>query len=109
MNIRVAMLDNDFNYLSKISRALNMKYKGKIELYIFTDKEMLLETIKNDKVHVLIVNKQLLDFNELELEYKFSKAYFCESPNVESIVLMARELFSRWRIPTAMAGHWLHG
>ena len=46
MNIRVAMLDNDFNYLSKISRALNMKYKGKIELYIFTDKEMLLETIK---------------------------------------------------------------
>lgn len=85
MNIRVAMLDNDFNYLSKISRALNMKYKGKIELYIFTDKEMLLETIKNDKVDVLIVNKQLLDFNELELEYKFSKAYFCESPNVESI------------------------
>lgn len=85
MNIKVAMLDNDYNYLSKISRALNMRYKGKVELYIFTEKEVLLETLEKDKIHVLIVNKQLLDFNELNQNYNFGKAYFCESQNIESI------------------------
>jgi len=85
MKIRVAMLDNDHIYLTKIAKVLNMKYSQKLELYIFSTKEMLIESLKNKNVHVLIVNRQLFNLNDLDISTKMAKAYLVESESTMTL------------------------
>lgn len=84
MKIKVVMLDNDSKYLTKVSKALGISYNEKLELYIFTNKDQMLEAVNLDDMNVLLANKNLLDLKEVDSK-KVSKAYLCESHEVDGI------------------------
>lgn len=84
MKIRVVMLDDDSKYLSKISKALSLNYSDKIELYIFTSEQSMIESVDFKNIHVILAKTQLFDFKKIE-EYKVGKAYFSELNDIDSI------------------------
>ncbi|MCR1961192.1 hypothetical protein CWE04_05420 [Thomasclavelia cocleata] len=84
MKIKVALLDNNVVYLNKISNALKSNYGQKLDLYIFTSKETLLQSINLSDLHVLIVNKLMFDFQEIA-DIKIAKGYFSESKEISEI------------------------
>ena len=44
MKLKVAILDNDINYLDRLTSTFNSKYADKLEVYSFTEKEKVIET-----------------------------------------------------------------
>ena len=52
MKIRLAILDNDPDYLSKIVSALNAKFSDKLEVYSFTDKDLAMSVLKKERIQL---------------------------------------------------------
>ncbi len=48
MKIRIAILEQDKNYLQRLLSAFETKYEDKIEMYSFTDEKLALDAIKNN-------------------------------------------------------------
>lgn len=84
MKIKIVLIDNDKNYLEKITKGLNVHFSDNLELYIFTSKEKLLQSLILNEVHIIIANRNVLNFKEIE-DIKIGKVYFCESKDVEKI------------------------
>lgn len=85
MKIRVAIIDNDNNYLERISSSLGSLYADKLEVYFFTDVKVATEKITSKRNFADVV----LCGVEFEVDPKiFSKnsafAYFCDASDVES-------------------------
>ena len=53
MKLKVAILDNDINYLDRLTSTFNSKYADKLEVYSFTEKEKVIETLKKVRMDVL--------------------------------------------------------
>jgi len=51
MKIRIAILEQDKNYLQRLLSAFETKYEDKIEMYSFTDEKLALDAIKNNKIN----------------------------------------------------------
>lgn len=49
MKIKVAVLDNDISYLNRIVAAFGIKYSEKMELYSFTEYEIVISILKEKK------------------------------------------------------------
>lgn len=84
MKIRVAILDNDVNYLSRISDVFHTKYAERIELYSFTDCETAVEALASTRIHVFLAS-DLFDVECARLPEKCGFAYFVESGGIEMI------------------------
>ncbi len=84
MKIKVALLDNDQKYLNKIFTALKNRYGKKLELYIFTSKQSLLNSVDLNSIHILIVNNQMFDLREIN-DIKIAKVYFSETKEINKI------------------------
>ncbi|WP_027089396.1 hypothetical protein [Thomasclavelia saccharogumia] len=84
MKIKIALLDNDQGYLNKISAALKNKYEHKLELYIFTSKQNLLNSVDLNSIHILIVNNQIFDLREIN-DVNIAKIYFSETKEINKI------------------------
>lgn len=83
MRIKLALLDDDEIYINKITHALNSRYSQNLELYVFSDKEIMNQTIDLKNMNVLVVNPSLYDLNTIS-NLNIAMAYFVDSADVLS-------------------------
>ncbi|WP_418376020.1 AAA family ATPase [Agathobacter sp.] len=84
MKLKVAILDNDINYLDRLTSTFNSKYADKLEVYSFTEKEKVIETLKKVRMDVLLTTTQF-EIKDEELRGRCGMAYFVDPPGIESV------------------------
>lgn len=84
MKIKLALFDNDVNYLNRLVAALTAKYSDKFEIYSFTDAEYAKQNISSSKIDVFVAGTDLeVDVSRLPERCCF--AYFSPDSSVEEI------------------------
>lgn len=81
MKIKLAILENDINYLRRIVSAFETKYADKFEIYSFTDLAVATSSLESSKIDVLIAN-DAFDIDVASLPKRCGFAYFVDSPDV---------------------------
>lgn len=81
MKIRLAILDNDANYLNRMVAAFGTKYDEKFEIYSFTDGGLALDTLEKSKIDVFIASDVFVIDTEL-LPKRCGFAYLVDTPEV---------------------------
>lgn len=74
IRIRVALLDTDETYSSRLANAFNTYYQDKLEVYSFTDREMAISFLSSNKVDVFLVDENI-DFDILKIPNSCAFAY----------------------------------
>jgi len=83
MKIKLAILESDAIYLSRIVNAFETKYADNLQIYSFTDREVALSTLESAKIEVLIASDAFeIDVSKLPKRCGF--AYFVDSADVET-------------------------
>lgn len=84
MRIKLAILDNDQNYLNRIVTVFNTKYSDKFEIYSFTDQNIALSTLESARIDVLVASDSFtIDAGALPRKCGF--AYFVDSADVDQV------------------------
>lgn len=84
MKIKLAILENDVNYLNRIVSAFSTKYSDKLQIFSFTNIELAITTIQNEKIDILIAS----DFFEVDTDIipaRCSFAYFVNNSDIEFV------------------------
>lgn len=84
MKIKLAILESDECYLNRLVSAFSVKYAEKIEIYAFTDKDIALDSVKEKRLDIFIVNESF-DIDTTEIPQNCGFAYFVEAQGVETI------------------------
>ncbi|MDE5965222.1 MAG: AAA family ATPase [Lachnospiraceae bacterium] len=84
MKIRVAVLDMDLRYLNKIISFFNNQYSDKVEIFGFSDEEVLLKEIKNMNVDILLLPHSLAEILT-HLPDKTAPVFMVEGHDVSDI------------------------
>lgn len=84
MKIKLAILDSDVNYLSRLTSAFESKYANKIETHSFTEEEKAISGISQNKVDVLLVSENFV-FDIAKIPKNCGFAYFVDSLNVNTL------------------------
>ena len=84
MRIKLAILENDHNYLNRIVSVFSTKYAYRLVIFSFTDLNMALETLEEAKIDVLIADDSF-DVDVSLLPKRCSFAYFVDSADINSI------------------------
>lgn len=84
MKIKLGILESDLNYLQRINTALTNKYAEKLEIYMYTKKELLVEELASKSIDVLLISENIaIDIEALDS--KCSVAYLSEKSEVQTI------------------------
>lgn len=83
MKIRVAILDNDVNYLKRLVGVFSAKYAEQIEAYSFTDLETALSMLSSAKIDVFLVEEEF-DLNPDSLPKRCGFSYIVDSPDIST-------------------------
>ena len=84
MKIKLAILEKDQSYLSRIVSVFGTKYADKFQIYSFTDMEVAFATIETAKIEVMVASDAFeIDVNKLPKRCGF--AYFVDSADVETL------------------------
>lgn len=84
MRIKLAILENDHNYLNRIVSVFSTKYADRLVIFSFTDLNMALDTLEEAKIDVLIADDSY-DVDVSLLPKRCSFAYFVDSADINSI------------------------
>mgnify|MGYP005801478985 CR=1 FL=1 len=84
MKIKVAVLDRNKDFMSRLSRAFQKKYEDKISLMLFSDEVSLLESLKNTRADLLLVDHSM-EADIEKLAPGTVKGWLCEMPEVTEI------------------------
>ena len=84
IRIKVALLDQDQTYLTRLVNAFNTYYQDKLEVYSFSDKEFALEFITQNRIDVLLAD-ELISINPTEIPSRIAFAYMTMMNSVESV------------------------
>ena len=86
MKIKVAILDTDPNYLSRISSAFGSMFEQELEIYSFTEKKTALELIHagDCKVDLLLAGDDF-EVDPEELPKNCAFAYFVSSAQIDNL------------------------
>ena len=84
MKIKLAILEKDQNYLSRIVSVFSTKYADKFEVYSFTDQDVALSTLENAKIDVLVAS-DTFEIDVKNLPKRCGFAYFVDSIDVETV------------------------
>ncbi len=84
MKIRLAIVEKDTNYLSRIVSAFNIKYAEQIETYSFTNLETAMQTLDEARIDVLAASDRF-EIDPSVLPRRCGFAYLVESPDIESL------------------------
>lgn len=82
MRIKLAILEKDTSYLTRIVSVFSTKYADKFEIYSFTDKEVALSVIDGAKIDVLVAN-DAFDIDVSALPKRCGFAYFVDSADID--------------------------
>jgi len=84
MKIKLAILEKDIGYLTRIVSVFGTKYADKFQIYSFTDMDVALSTLDPEKIEVLIANDSFeIDINKLPKRCGF--AYFVDTADIDGI------------------------
>lgn len=84
MKIKLAILDKDLNYLTRVSAALSGKYADQLELYTFSDLKTALQMISSAKIDVFLVNEEF-DAAPGALPRQCGFARIVETPGISTL------------------------
>lgn len=84
MRIRLAILEKDAVYLSRLESAFNVKYADKLEIYSFTDRDIALRSLQEKRMDVFLAN-ETFDIEETEIPLSCGFAYLAETADIETI------------------------
>lgn len=84
MKIKLAILEKDRSYLTRIVAAFGAKYAGKFEIYSFTNEALALESLHSARIDVLLANDAFsIDVSRLPSRCGF--AYLVDSADVDMV------------------------
>ncbi len=84
MKIKIAILEKDRSYLSRIVSVFGTKYDDKFEIYSFTDEEMALSNLGTAKIDVLVASDSF-DIDVAKLPARCGFAYLVDSVDVDMV------------------------
>lgn len=84
MKIKVAILERDKSYLTRIVTAFGTKYADKLEIYSFTDPEIALQNLGLSKIDVLL-SGDIFDIDIQKLPKRCAFAYLVDSMGIDSV------------------------
>lgn len=84
MKIKLAILEKDKSYLTRIVSAFGTKYADKFEIYSFTDMDVAMSNIDGARIDVLLAS-DAFDIDTTKLPSRCAFAYLVDSVGVEMI------------------------
>lgn len=84
MKIRLAILEKDKSYLTRIVTAFSARYADKLEIYSFTDYQVAMATLEGAKIDVLVAN-DLFDVDVTALPRRCGFAYLVDSVDIDTV------------------------
>ena len=84
MKIKLAILERDRSYLTRIASAFGTKYADKLEIYSFTDPDVALSTLNSAKIDVLLAS-DAFDIDTNKLPNRCAFAFLVDSMGIESL------------------------
>lgn len=84
MKIRLAILECDKSYLTRIVSAFSTKYADKLEIYSFTDPEVALSTLNSAKIDVLLAS-DIFEIDLGRLPNRCAFAFLVDSMGIDTI------------------------
>lgn len=83
MKIRLAILDDDQIYLKRLAAGLTAKYPDQLVIYSFTDKEVALAQLEENKIVVFLAGENF-NIDTKSLPSRVGFAYLVDNPEIES-------------------------
>ena len=84
MKIKIAILERDTSYLTRIVSAFGTKYSDKLEIYSFTDPEVAMSTLSSAKIDVLLAS-DVFSVDYAKLPNRCAFAYLVDSMGIEML------------------------
>lgn len=84
MKIRLAILEKDKSYLTRIVSAFGARYSDKLEIYSFTDYYVAMATLDSAKIEVFIAN-DAFDVDVSALPRRCGFAYLVDSMDIDTV------------------------
>ena len=75
MKIKLAILDSDVNYLSRLTSAFESKYAEKLEVYFFTNKEIAISSLQENRIDMLVAS-EFFEIDQSKIPNRCGFAYF---------------------------------
>lgn len=82
MKIKLAILEKDQSYLSRIVSVFSTRYADKFEIYSFTDPVVAMSSLDSAKIDVLVAN-DAFDVDVASLPKRCGFAYFVDSADID--------------------------
>ncbi|MBO4591543.1 MAG: chromosome partitioning protein ParA, partial [Eubacterium sp.] len=83
MKIKVAVLDSDQIYLDRFVSAFSAKFADKVELYSFTNQQIAVESLANNRIDVFLASENF-DIDVSKIPAKCVFAYFVDNTGIDS-------------------------
>ena len=84
MKIKLAILEKDQSYLSRIVTAFSAKYADNLEIYSFTNQELALSLLEENRTDVLLAS-DAFEIDTKSLPKRCGFAYFVDSSDVDML------------------------
>jgi cellulose biosynthesis protein BcsQ len=84
VKIKLAIVEKDMSYLSRIVATFGMKYSDKFEIYSFTNADVALSTLNSAKIDVLLASDQF-DIDIKTLPNRCGFAYLVDAADIEML------------------------
>lgn len=84
MKIKLAILEHDRSYLTRIVSAFGRKYADKFEIYSFTSPDVALDTLNSARIEVLL-SSDAFEIDVTRLPNRCAFAYLIDSADVELV------------------------
>lgn len=84
MKIKLAILEKDRSYLTRIVSVFGTKYAEKFEIYSFTDPDVALATLNTAKIDVLLAG-DIFDIDVTKLPNRCAFAYLVDSVGIDML------------------------
>lgn len=84
MKIKLAILEKDRSYLTRIVSVFGTKYSEKLEIYSFTDPDVAMATLHASKIDVLLAG-DIFDIEMAKLPNRCAFAYLVDSVGIDML------------------------
>lgn len=84
MKIKLAILENDRNYLSRLVNVFTTRYTDKLEVYSFTDEDAALNALSASRINVFLAD-EVFEIDPKAIPNYCGFAYLTDNSGIESI------------------------
>lgn len=84
MKIKLAILEKDQNYLTRMVEVFGTKYSDKLEIYSFSDPGLAMSELRSNRIDVFVASNDF-DLDLKEIPQRCGFAYFVDPSGVETV------------------------